>query len=71
MHSKTLSSGATNHLSRTLFVACLLYGVTGCDDDVEVDLNLTGPYMHNGTFSSIRQAIEFYDDPESENPNVH
>ncbi len=34
------------------------------------NLNLTAPYMHNGHFSSLREAVAFNDEPRSENPNV-
>lgn len=39
------------------------------------NLNITGPYMHNGSFNSIREVLDFYNDisgnnPDSQNPNV-
>lgn len=34
------------------------------------NLNLTAPYMHNGSVSSLRAAVKFYDDAHSRNPNV-
>jgi len=35
------------------------------------NLGITAPYMHNGRFNNLREAVAFYDDPgASENPNV-
>ncbi|MGB1012009.1 MAG: cytochrome-c peroxidase [Thiolinea sp.] len=34
------------------------------------NLGLTAPYMHNGRFSTLRETVQFYDEPASENPNV-
>jgi len=31
---------------------------------------LTAPYMHNGTFSTLREVVAFYNRGRSENPNV-
>lgn len=34
------------------------------------NLNVTGPFMHNGVFSSLREVMNFYRRGESRNPNV-
>ncbi len=34
------------------------------------NLDITGPYMHNGRFQTVRDAVAFYDEPGSENLNV-
>ncbi|MBN8826145.1 MULTISPECIES: cytochrome c peroxidase [unclassified Spirosoma] len=37
------------------------------------NVGMTAPYMHNGTFKTLKQVLKFYDDigePISQNPNV-
>ncbi len=52
------------------------YGITGNKDDLGKfrvpglrNVAVTAPYMHNGMFSTLRQVIDYYDNPTTIVPN--